>query len=91
MNRETKPLTTPGGHKVVLYTYLTARETLPLLSDEKLSTQQKSQKLAVTAIFSLDGSPDDIENRILDLTLPDYTFLLTQTKDLIDGGFPTAK
>jgi hypothetical protein len=84
--RETNELTTPAGRKVVVKTYVTARESLAAL-DEKKTAVEKTNALAVAIIVSIDGVSADLENVLLDLPLPEYAYLISKVKDISDGNF----
>ena len=43
--RPTKEFTTPGGLTVVIKTYLTAREAMPVIDEKTLTDTERSQKL----------------------------------------------
>jgi hypothetical protein len=64
-NRQTKEFTTPGGHKVVLYTYLTGRE---------------AQDLKSIMFSSLKVSMDDVQSGKVGLGDVPSTFLVDQEK-----------
>jgi hypothetical protein len=106
MERETKEFTTPGGHKIVLKTYLTAREVHNVLTDlfkgQDVSTDeaksgasrismvigiQRNIKLVEAAVISLDGSNDNITERLQDLPASEYTAILNEVKPLAEGNF----
>jgi hypothetical protein len=81
--RETKEFTTPGGHKLVLKTYLTAREAMPVIDKQDLTGTQKAQELASSAIVSMDGSNEGISEKLLDLPLQEYTAILKELTELV--------
>jgi hypothetical protein len=83
MERETKEYVTPGGVKVLMKTYLTAREAVPVVDSKELSDVEKSQKLAAAAIISLNGDTENISERMLDLPIKEYSAILTELTALI--------
>ena len=104
MDRETKEFTTPGGRKVVVKEYLTAREVNAVLKqlfqDQSVSTEGGNQqrisllvgierniKLVEAGVVSLDGSSDNLSERLQDLPASEYTAILTEVKTLADGNF----
>lgn len=106
MDRQTHELTTPGGRKIVVKDYLTAREVNAVLmdlfksqevsqDDVKAGTSkvslvvgvQRNIKLVEAAVVSLEGSADDLVNRLQDLPAAEYTFILNEVKGLADGNF----
>ncbi len=82
-DRETKEFTSPGGHKVVLKTYLTAREFTPIVDDKDLTNSAKTQRFAVASIVSLDGETEGIGDKLLDLPLAEYTAIVKEVGGLI--------
>ena len=103
MERTTHEITTPGGFKVVVKDYLTGREVNAVLTDlfksQEISADDKSPKLSMlvgiqrnvklieTAVISLDGSTENLADRLQDLPSKDYTAILTEVKGLADGNF----
>ena len=105
MERETKEFTTPGGRKVTVKTYLTAREVNNVLrqifGSQEVSTQdgapqaklsmvvgiERNIKLIEAAVVSLDGSADNLAERLQDLPAAEYTAILNEVKALADGHF----
>lgn len=106
MERETKELTTPGGHKVVAKTYLTAREVNGVLEElfksHEISAEdaksgnarvsllmgiQRNVKLIEAAVMSLDGSTENLSDRLQDLPSSEYAAILNEVKGLADGNF----
>jgi len=87
MERPTTELMTPGAHKIVVKTYVTARESLPALGDENKSAVDKTNALAAAVIVSIDGISENVKELLLDLPLPDYAFVLAKVKDISDGNF----
>jgi hypothetical protein len=83
MERETKEYVTPRGVKVLMKTYLTAREAVPVVDAKDLTDVEKSQKLAAVAIVSLDGSAENVADRMLDLPIKEYSAILTELTALI--------
>lgn len=87
MERETTEIITPGNHKIVAKTYITAREFLSAIGDDKKSAVDKSNDLAVAIIVSIDGVSENVKDLLLDLPLPDYAFILNKIKEISDGTF----
>jgi hypothetical protein len=48
---------------------------------------QRNIKLVEAAVLSLDGSGDNLAERLQDLPASEYTFILNQAKGLADGNF----
>lgn len=89
MDRETREFVTPSGKKVVLKTWLTARESLGMMNPEQ-SNLDRANELARVAIVSIEGIAENISDRLLDMALPDYTAVLTELKTVAEG-FQSAK
>jgi len=87
--RPTKEFTTPGGLKVVIKTYLTAREAMPVIDGKTLTDMERSQKLAAAAIVSIDGATEGVDEKLLDLPVQEYTAILTEITALISDLKPT--
>ena len=103
MERPTKEITTPGGHKVTVKEYLTAREVNGVLkslfqdqsvsagsSDPKLSLLvgiERNIKLVEIAVISLDGSTENLPDRLQDLPSSEYTAILSEVQGLAKGNF----
>jgi hypothetical protein len=81
--RETKEFTTPQGHKLVLKTYLTARELMPITDDKDLKDSAKTHKLAEAGIVSLGGDTQNIGERMLDLPVTEYTAIVKELTGLV--------
>ena len=102
MDRPTKEITTPGGVTVVVKTYLTAREvndtlkqilgTTGVSPDTKIELSavvgiDRNIKLVEAAVVSLDGSSENIPERLGDLPINDWQFILKEAGLLADGNF----
>ena len=48
---------------------------------------QRNVKLIETAVISLDGSSENLADRLQDLPSKDYTAILTEVKALADWNF----
>jgi hypothetical protein len=48
---------------------------------------ERNIKLIETAVISLDGSSENLSDRLQDLPSKDYTAILTEVKGLADGNF----
>jgi hypothetical protein len=81
--RQTKQFETPGGRKLVIKTYLTAREVMPVTDEKNLKQSEKTQKLAEAGIVSIDGSTENIGDTLLDLPLSEYTSIIKELTGLI--------
>lgn len=81
--RPTKPFVTPGGHNLVVKTYLTARELLPITDDKDLKESDKTIKLAEAGIVSFDGITENIGEILLDLPITEYTAIVKELTGLV--------
>jgi hypothetical protein len=88
MDRPTKQFTTPGGLNVVIKTYLTAREAMPVIDGKTLTDMERSQKLASEAIISIDGATEGLSDKLLDLPIQEYTAILAEITELISDLKP---
>lgn len=82
-DRATKEFSTPSGTKLVLKTYLTAREMFTVTDNKDLKDSEKTLKLAEAGIVSLDGSTENIGERLLDMPLADYTSVVKELTSLV--------
>jgi hypothetical protein len=85
--RETKEITTTGGHKVTLLTYITGREAREINSsreDADASFTKPTDVAFGIVIKSLDDSSEDIVNRVLDLKLEDFTDVSNALAEVMD-------
>jgi len=94
MNRETKELTTPGGHTVVVKGYLTTGEMLPILKSAipnptTADNIDKGLKTIEAAVVSIDNVSDNVLEVLNDLPVGDYMFILQEVAKLAD--FRTTK
>jgi hypothetical protein len=94
MDRTTKEITTPSGHKIVLKDYLTAREMLPILKTGSPTPTQadsidKALQMIQAAVVSVDGSTENILDTIQDYPMSDYLFITKEVAGLTD--FQTTK
>lgn len=89
-DRTTKELTTPCGHVVVVYDYITAAEVHDIMkkapkADGPVADRIKSSNDGMlTVIRSIDGSSEEILAQLLALPFPDYTFLSQEVEQMID-------
>ena len=88
MGRVTKEITTPGGHQLIIKTYLTARETMGFLDSLDLPNSKKSEMLMEQAVVSLNGSTENISERLLDLPLAEYTAVLNEVNAIVTPTTP---
>jgi hypothetical protein len=92
--RKTKTVTTPSNIVVQLNEYITAGEFLDLQEQSEkgaLSKTQLAKALMEQAVVSMDGSTENIAQKLRDLPLADYTFLSKEVKALVEGNFTEAK
>ncbi len=97
--RETKELTTVGGHKVVYNAHLTGREVLNVIRRDKTGTNDMANSIdeaievMKVALVSLDDSSDNVVERVQDLNLEDYGEVAVVVKELLSGlkNFQQAK
>jgi hypothetical protein len=92
--RTTKEIITPGGHKVVLKEYVTAREMMPILKSAITTPTpadniDKALKMVEVAVVSVDGATENLIETVQDFPLADYIFLTKEVAALAD--FQTAK
>ena len=101
MDRETKELTTPLGHKVVIKTYLTGAEadavTRQIFEGKDTAMEKPTMpstagldKIVLTlkaAIVSLDGVPDGAFDKLNELPVSERNFVMAEFKKLADGNF----
>ena len=102
MDRPTKEITTPSGVKVVVKTYLTAREVNDTLKEILATTEvspdakvtlsaivgiERNIKLVEAAVQTLDGSSENIPERLGDLPITDWQFILKEAGVLAEGNF----
>jgi hypothetical protein len=92
--RKNKTVTTPANHTIELKEYISAGEFLDL-NDAKdgieLSRTELSKRLVGAAVVSIDGSAEDIANKLRDLPLGDYLFLSKEVTKIVNGDFTEAK
>jgi hypothetical protein len=86
--RPTTEVTTPSGHKLVLKTYVTGREMLAITDQKNLPESQQLQKLASTVIVSLDDTSEDIETRLLDMPVTEFTEVITEINKIANPTTP---
>lgn len=85
--RPTREITTTGGHKVTLLTYITGREAREINAsreDGDASFTKPTDVAFGIVIRSLDDSSEDIVNRVLDLKLEDFTEISTALAETMD-------
>src|SRR5271163_95483 len=101
MEREQKEITTPGGRKVVVKTYLTAKEVNGTLKQILSSTEvtdgkaklsaivgiERNEKLVEAAVISLDNSSENLSDRLGELPIADWQFILKEAGILAEGNF----
>jgi hypothetical protein len=92
--RKNKTVTTPSNHTVELKEYISAGEFLDI-NDAKegadLSKSELAKRLVNIAVVSIDGSTEDIPNKLRDLPLGDYLFLSKEVTKIVNGDFTEAK
>jgi len=95
MPKPTREFTTSGGHKLVLYEYITGAEYWQIKSiyaralskgtgdaETSLEAEKKGFELAIT---SFDGSPDGIADKVLNLPVTEYREVYEQVLPIIEG------
>jgi len=87
-DRPTRELTTSGGHTLVIKTYLTAREMLPISDKPEMPNSEKTAAILNQAVVSLNGSTDTISDRLLDLPLNEYTEIVKEVTAIINPTKP---
>lgn len=99
--RETKQISTPAGHTVVVKTYLTARETDGVLRElfkDQEATEGKPKvslvmgldrniNLVKAALVSIDGVTENAFDTLQDLPASEYAFVLKEVQTLTNGNF----
>lgn len=78
--RETKEITTTGGHTAVLYTYITGREAQDVAKRSEVgeggeyARQVDANNYAIGFIVrELDGSSENVLDRVLSLPITDFS------------------
>ena len=99
--RETKELITPLQHKVVIKTYLTAREaddvSRQVFAGKSTAMEKPTieataglEKVILTlkaAIVSFDGVAEGAFDKLQDLPLSERNFVMTEFRKLAGGNF----
>jgi precorrin-4 methylase len=98
--RETKEIKTPQNHTATVKTYLTGREVdavlAELFKDQDVTENPKikmttaitrNNKLIEGAVVSLDGSTENIFERLQDLPASEKAFILKEVQELAGGNF----
>lgn len=93
--RETKELTTAGGHKIVYFATLTGREVLGVIRKERTGNEtsqnvDKALDLIKATILSVDGATENVVELVQDLSVQDYLEISNLVASL-SGNFPKAK
>ena len=89
-DRTTKTETTPGGHTVLMYDYITGGEMQEIARKAPKDTGNYAAQIdagnaAMTILVrELEGPPDELLKRILDLPLPDYQAISAAVQALIE-------
>ena len=94
-DRETTELKTVNGHSVVYYAKIKGREFLDIVKKEYTGNEQaqgvdKALDMMQAVVVSVDGSNENMVERIKDFELEDY-LEVTKTVAGLVGNFPTAK
>lgn len=81
---------TSSGHKYEMIEYITGGEGRSMgflaSTESSVENQEKLQDLMITtAVKSLDGSSENILERVKDLPLTDYTEIIQETTKLFGG------
>jgi hypothetical protein len=83
-DREVKEFTTPKGLKIILKTYLTAREFTPIVDGkDTLKFSEKNNMLIEAGIVSINGSTENVLQQVLDLPVTEYTAITKELGTLI--------
>lgn len=93
-DRPIKEFITPAGHKLVLKTYLTAREMFAVTDQDGLKASEKTILLAQAGIVTFDGLKDgdkyegsdtifSLSETLLDLPAKEYSAIATELAGLI--------
>lgn len=95
MPRPTRELKTSGGHVLVLYDYITGAENWQIrqiyihglkTGDADSSTALEAEKKAFElVILSLDGTSENIADRILALPLTEYKQITDEVAPIVEG------
>jgi hypothetical protein len=98
--RETKEIATPQGRKAVVKTYLTGREVdgilKELLKDREAGEKptlpmlvglERNNRLIEAALVSLEGSPENMFERLQDFPASEKAFILKEVQELASGNF----
>jgi hypothetical protein len=99
MDRQTKDLTTPNNHKVVIKTYITGREERAIrnvylenidvtgqgtIKDIKADLVGKAENKAIEVlVVSVDGKTENLVDVVLDLRKEDYDFVIENINEII--------
>lgn len=89
-NRTKKLITTPAGHKAVVYDYITGGEMQEIArkaqgKDAGIDATLEAGNYALSVVVrELDGSTEEILPRLLDLPFPDFNAIQTEVQALID-------
>lgn len=95
MPKPTREFTTSGGHKLVLYEYITGAEYWQIKSiyaraaakgaDDAETTLQAEKTGFELAIASFDGSSEGIADKVLNLPVAEYREVYEQVLPIIEG------
>jgi hypothetical protein len=105
MERETKTIKTPGGHDVILKSYLTGRETKAITDKDSLKNidTQSTANIPVgmaldfanevvrATVISIDGKIENPLDIILDLPSIECNFIQQECIGIYNLGFPKVK
>src|SRR3954447_23436341 len=89
-DRTTKTFETPGKHTVVMYDYITGGELQKIArktqTDATTATAQidAANEALTILVRELDGSTDNVLQRILDLPLADFQAISAEVQVLIE-------
>ena len=85
---------TPSGLEAGMKEYITAGEFLDLnegKEKEQLSQNEMAKRLMHAAVVSLDGSSENVPERLREIPIADYIFITKEVAKLVDGNFTEAK
>lgn len=89
MERATKEIKTTGGHTAKFYDYMTAGEAqamAALLPDNGTTAQnmEANNKAVASALLELNGTPDEILKRLLELPVKDFREISDAVQALVE-------
>ena len=91
MQNTPKEIVTPLGNKVVIKSFLSYGDLKPALKLE--DNFEKSEKMLELALISVNEITDRTAayNALKDMPISEYTFVMTEIKNIVSGNFIPAK